>query len=197
MAARATRAATEAKVIPALLTRLLGAPEEINGADRCPTYMYRWVVLSTRWFKVYVHRFVADDWSRDLHDHPKRFVSIGLWGRYTEHGPGGRRREYRAPWIRTFPASHIHRITLPRACGGCGTPEGHAHRDPLGCYIPLFLPLECWTLIVVGRPVREWGFWHEEPAPWFVLGRQARHWRWVPWHKYVRSLAADERKACS
>ena len=158
-------------MITTLITRLFGAPEEINGAERCPTYLYRWIVLSTRWFKVYLHRFVADDWSRDLHDHPKRFISIGLWGRYVEHGPAGRRREYRAPWVRTFPAAHIHRITLPAG--------------------------DCWTLIIVGRAVREWGFWHEEPAPWFVDRRQAKHWRWIPWHVYVRSLAADDRKACS
>ena len=25
-----------------LLTWLFGAPEEINGHERCPTYLYRW-----------------------------------------------------------------------------------------------------------------------------------------------------------
>jgi hypothetical protein len=152
-----------AERISSILTRLFGAPEEVNGAERCPTYLFRWIVLSTPWFKAYVHRFVADDWSLDLHDHPKRFISIGLWGRYTEwrplpHGP----REYRSPWIRTFPATHIHRLTLPPG-------------------------RECWTIVIVSRHVREWGFWH--------VGSEGT--RWIPWRRYVaRGSEADARKAC-
>lgn len=107
--------------------------EEINGKNRCPTYLYRWTLLSTRWFNVYLHHFVGDDWSRDLHDHPKRFISIGLLGNYLEETPTGERR-YRAPWIRTFPANHIHRIRI--------------------------LDRDCWTLVITLRAVREWGFWH-------------------------------------
>lgn len=219
--------------IHAALTRVFGQPEEVNGAERCPTYLYRWIVLSTRWAKAYVHRFVADDWSRDLHDHPKRFVSIGLWGRYTEWTPGPghafvprvvypngepppvvleqecgvvvhengplydhdvcgrpeiqhlRQREYRAPWLRTFPATHIHRLTLPRACAGCGAPEARPEAHTSGCYIPLFLTRECWTLVIVFRPVRDWGFWHGGS--------------FIPWRRYVHgtgSANADSRKAC-
>ena len=95
---------------------------------------------------IYLHKFLASDWSRDLHDHPKRFVSIGLWGGYVEerlvrhpyHHLGDSRswrdrRQYKAPWIRTFPANHIHRVRV--------TPKG------------------CWTLVLVGGTTREWGFW--------------------------------------
>jgi hypothetical protein len=116
------------------LDRLFGKAEEINGANRCPTYMWRWTVLSTRWGKAYLHKFTGSDWSRDLHDHPKRFISIGLWGSYLEETPSGKTR-YRAPWIRTFPAIHQHRLSTP-----WGT---------------------CWTLVIVGLSTREWGFWHE------------------------------------
>ncbi len=128
-----------------VLTRCFGAPEEINGANRCPTYLYRWTVA--KWGKrgVYLHHFVGDDWSLDLHDHPKRFISIGLWGSYVEETPfhpadsewaalGPVRTTYRAPWIRSFPATHIHRITVPSK--------------------------SCWTLVIVLKTVREWGFWH-------------------------------------
>lgn len=107
--------------------------EEIDGDGRCPTYLYRWHLLATRWFKVYLHHFVGDDWALDLHDHPKRFLSIGLKGAYVEETPNGE-RTYRAPWIRTFPASHTHRLRLID-----GRP--------------------CWTFIVVFKTVREWGFW--------------------------------------
>lgn len=143
--------------------------EEINGGERCPTYMFRWTLLRVFGWAAYLHKFVADDWSRDLHDHPKRFISIGLKGGYVEHRPCtlcgpehycGRdvARVYRAPWIRTFPATHVHRLSGP-------TPEH-----------------PCWTLVIVGRPVREWGFWSAG--------------RWTLWTKYLSSPNASANKAC-
>lgn len=144
--------------------------EEINGAERCPTYLYRWTLLKFRGRGVYLHHFVGDDWSLDLHDHPKRFISIGLRGCYRETTPipqvgpddeGGLRMQrdhiFQAPWFRSFPAEHIHRISM--VDGG-----------------------ECWTLVIVLKAVRPWGFWH--------LGE------FIPWRKYVGSETADKMKAC-
>lgn len=150
-----------------ILTKLFGPPEEINGAGRCPTYLFRWAILSTRWFKAYLHHFVGDDWSLDLHDHPKRFISIGLWGSYVELTPflpadsewaklGPVRTTYSAPWVRSFSANYIHRIVVPSR--------------------------SCWTLCVVLKNVRPWGFWHEG--------------KFIPWRQYVGSQIADEMKAC-
>lgn len=143
-----------------LATFLLGVPEEINGARRCPTYLYRWQVgprvLGCR---LYVHRFVADDWSFDLHDHPKRFVSLGLRGSYVEEAPDGSRTRYAAPWLRSFPATHRHRLVLD---GG-----------------------QCWTLVLVLRTTREWGFWSGG--------------KFVHWKAYVFGASkhlADERRTC-
>ena len=133
-----------------LLNRLFKR-EEINGGTRCPTYLYRWTLFRCRWFQVYLHRFVADDWSRDLHDHPKRFISIGLWGGYVEHTPNGA-TTYCAPWVRSFPAEHIHRIVLA---------PWHV----------------CWTLVIVLQASREWGFWHAgQWIPWkeYVFGSHAK-----------------------
>jgi hypothetical protein len=141
-----------------LLDRLF-RKEEINGGGRCPTYLYRWTLLSIFGRSVYLHHFVGDDWSRDLHDHPKRFISIGLWGGYTEETPAGI-RDYRAPWVRTFPAEHIHRIALG------------PHKT-------------CWTLVIVLKAVRDWGFWHDG--------------KWMHWKDYVRgkfSALADSMRAC-
>lgn len=138
-----------------LLNWLFGKAEEINGNERCPTYLYRWFILRTRWLKVYVHHFVGDDWSLDLHDHPKRFISIGLWGWYIETTPTYE-RQWHAPWIRSFPAEHIHRLRVPSK--------------------------NCWTLVVVGNPQREWGFWHQG--------------QWIQWETYVGSAQADRAKAC-
>ena len=139
-----------------LLDRVFGVAEEINGGERCPTYLYRWTAVEwKKHFSVYLHHFVGDDWTRDLHDHPKRFISVGLWGWYIEETPTGK-TIYRAPWLRTFPATHIHRLTVPSK--------------------------NCWTLVVVLKPVREWGFWH--------LGE------FVHWKTYVHSKTADEQKVC-
>lgn len=155
--------------------------ESIDGAHRCPTYLHRWTLFQPRrprklWrgFGIYLHKFVGDDWSLDLHDHPKRFISIGLKGAYAETvpRPGAQScpcdnehehtttRIYRAPWVRTFPASHVHRISL--------LPD----REP------------CWTLVIVLWHVREWGFWHRGVF---------MHWR-----NYVSrdNPIADSRKAC-
>ena len=113
--------------------------EEINGGGVCPTYMVRWCLLGTPWCKVYVHRFVGDDWARDPHDHPKRFFSIGLWGSYIEErysvtGEKVADVRWRAPWVRSFAASHIHRIRATETGGAV-------------------------TLVIVGRVQRRWGFW--------------------------------------
>lgn len=128
------------------------AREEING-NACPTYMYRWRLCNVYLFKVYLHHFVANDWTRDLHDHPKRFISIGLKGRYIEETPRGDQL-FVAPWLRTFPATHIHRIRATN----------------------------CWTVVIVFRPVREWGFWNDG--------------KWIQWEQYVDTAAARARKDC-
>lgn len=120
--------------------------EEINGRERCPTYLFRWTILRIGDFAVYLHHFVGDDWARDFHDHPKRFVSIGLKGQYREETPDGS-RIYKAPWIRTFPATHIHRLMMIDGGG-------------------------CWTLVIVLKAVREWGFWTTAHG-------------WLPWRRYV------------
>ena len=98
----------------------------------CPTYLYRWTLFRLPFtsIAVYLHHFVGDDWSRDMHDHPKRFISIGLRGSYIEETPNGE-RIYTAPWMRTFPAAHVHRIRM--------APGGSA-----------------WTLVLVLWTQRQW-----------------------------------------
>ena len=157
--------ATEVSEIK-LLDWLLGKAEEINGGERCPTYLWRWTIAKWRGRGIYLHHFVADDWSLDLHDHPKRFISIGLCGRYVEITPdpkgGSKTKTFQAPWVRSFPAEHIHRIRMVR--GWLGTIE------------------DCWTLVIVLKPTRQWGFWH--------LGK------FIPWREYVNSETATQMKAC-
>lgn len=113
--------------------------EEIDGDGQCPIpYMKRWTLLRLKWksktfFTLYLHRMIDQDWSKDFHDHPKRFISIGLRGSYLEETPNGN-KTYRAPWIRTFPASHIHRLRI-------------IGNKP------------CWTICLTFKTVQGWGFW--------------------------------------
>ena len=130
--------------------------ESISGDGLCPTYLWRWTLLRFRDRAVYLHYFVGDDWTRDLHDHPKRFISFGLWGRYIEETDEGE-RIWRAPWIRSFPATHRHRLKL-------------IDKRP------------CWTLVIVLKSQRAWGFWHDGV--------------WIPWRTYLNLPASRERKSC-
>ena len=100
-----------------------------EGADG--PYLRRWTLAEWRGRAVYLHHFIGDDTNTDLHDHSRRFVSVGVKGAYIEHTAQGA-RVWRAPWVRTFPATHAHRLTL-------ATPSA-------------------WTLVGVGRMERRSGF---------------------------------------
>lgn len=148
----------------------------IDGRGRCPgRYLVRWPLLKfPKWMKsmdgagIYLHKFYGSDWSEDFHDHPKTFISIGLWGSYVDehYGEGFHygepvkvvRTRYRAPWIRRFGALHTHRLVV--------------ESPPV------------WTLVIVLPAWREWGFW--TPTGW------------IPWYRYVKSDRADEatREGC-
>jgi len=138
----------------------------IDGAPGQGDYLHRWYVTRWRgWFanipegartrlqrtvawatkrigNVYVHRFVGDDPSDILHDHPSIAVSFILFGAYVEHtieaGGVHRRRRFSAGALRFMSTRHTHRIELLRDAQGRALP--------------------CWTLFFFGPAVREWGF---------------------------------------
>lgn len=106
-------------------------------------YMVRYIIFKSKRLSLYLHHFIASDWSRDPHDHPKWFMSFGLWGGYrevvdewwdaakvvTRIGT----HTYRAPFYNHIPASRIHRIL-----------------DPLP---------NTWTLCIAGPATKGWGFY--------------------------------------
>ncbi len=103
----------------------------IGGADR--PYLLRWyLVPNNRLVGIYLHKFLRDDDDRALHDHPWNFVSILFGGSYDEHTTDGivTRQAFS---IAFRPAHHRHRIELKTK--------------------------HCWTVIIRGRIVRDWGFW--------------------------------------
>ena len=150
------------RAYPAELFRRVLDFERIDGAGAVSAYLHRWRLFALPGGRrLYLHHFVGSDWSRDRHDHPKNFTSIGLFGGYVEEyalfpvfeATGARpdRKQFRAPWIRYFDARHIHRLRVSRR--------------------------GCWTLVWVGRTRREWGFW--------------RRGEWIPWFDYVRRFGGS------
>lgn len=131
-----------------------GKPHFIIG----PRYLLRWYVIPRNPFlNVYLHQFLHDDEDRALHDHPWWFVSVMVKGEYREitkevpHHSGGTYSEWeyrKAPSVAYRPATHAHRVVLER------------DDDQQ--------PIPCWTLVVTGRVVRDWGF--HCPQGW-------RHWK--------------------
>ena len=113
----------------------------INGPDDQP-YLERYHLLCLPFgYRLYLHRFVASDPGRGLHNHPWRHaVSLLLCGTYEETRMLAANSENRLErrWLRAGRLNLIsgdvyHRINLP--------PGG-----------------ECWSLFLHAPKSRDWGF---------------------------------------
>lgn len=142
-----------------------------------PGYMERYWLLRPRrkggmapigeW-GVRIHRILRSDADRHLHDHPWSCISVVLRGGYWEVMPkdpeqpaSDDRRHHIVEWrgpgaIVSRRAEDRHRLILP---------EGR----------------DCWSLFIVGRKDREWGF-HDPCAPN----------SWVHWREYVDEIAEEK-----
>ncbi len=122
-----------------LTTLLSRKPHFVIGEPENP-YMLRWYLIPRNpWLNLYLHEFLRDDDDRALHDHPWWFVSIMLKGMYNEIRENGHRGQVRgAPSIAYRRATDRHRVVLET-------------RD--GKVVP------CWTIVITGPKVRDWGFW--------------------------------------
>lgn len=122
-----------------------GEPHFVIG----PRYLLRWYVIPrNRFLNVYLHHFLHDDEDRALHDHPWWFISLMLRGGYAEVVTDGC-IERHAPSVAFRNAEHAHRVML--------------FRNPFTSQV-----VTCWTLVITGRVVRDWGFYC--PQGW-------RHWK--------------------
>lgn len=74
-------------------------------------YLERYYLFTLRNTRFYIHRFVASDPSRGLHNHPWRWaISIVLLGYYYEHTHYGISR---INWINGLVGDSFHRVILP------------------------------------------------------------------------------------
>lgn len=137
-----------------ILTRLFRY-EDLT-VDGTGQYIHRWQLWAgANGRRVYLHKIVGSDWAREPHDHPKDFISIGLWGSYFEEvyevkGTGvypscgtvlafmaGKSKTFRAPWVRKFKSDLIHRLV--------------ADGNPV------------WTMCITGPDDGSgWGFWNPD-----------------------------------
>lgn len=92
---------------------------------------YRFQLLKTPWFNLYLHRLYAPNWHGDCHDHPWSFWTLILFNGYLEQvGSNFFRRRALSAWFR--PAKFAHNVI---------TPYGPA-----------------WSLILTTKKTRDWKF---------------------------------------
>jgi hypothetical protein len=150
----------------------------VIGDDACPI-LHRWALYgggvgttaarqgvrplfgwdATR-FSVKLHRFLPHADDRSVHDHPWAFYTLVLRGYYDDmaacpdcDGIGqGRIREHLTAYC--F-ACHGQGVVLRERMSPGKLrfrPATHSHRTRVG-------PRPCWTVVVTGPRVRDWGFW--------------------------------------
>lgn len=132
---------------------------EVIGQEECPM-MLRWEFLDWGFVKAMVHYFPPEVSDRDPHDHPRPFITLVLRGNYRDESwvvcnPKARpedtkigvRRTERlfAGAFRYRPARYLHIVET----------------DERGC----------WTIVVMGPKVREWGFVRLVSGSWWQWGR--------------------------
>lgn len=116
-------------------------------------YLDRWG-WACRWFGIYLHRMTAPDPGVDLHDHPWPFVSIVLRGGYTEERAPARD----APWWAAMAAAWPDRA---RRGVEMSWRAGSVHRVRADeCHRIITLRrTPTWTVCLIGRRFRSWGFY--------------------------------------
>ena len=130
-------------------------PDFVIGGQESPYLKRHFLIPRNPVFNIYVHQFLRSDDDRALHDHPWLFnCSILLEGDYIEHTPRDVFLREAGEWkFRWGGAAHrVELIEIPEV------PEiGLKHTV-----------LPCWTILITGPRIREWGF--HCPKGWV-------HWR--------------------
>lgn len=105
----------------------------------------RWRIIQTPWFAVFLHCHFKPDPSRDLHDHPYNFRTWILKGDYSERRDGDLVVVWRSrSW-------HFMKAEWPHS-------------------IQALSRVPTWTLLLVGRRRRVWGFYTDQG--------------WIPYQEY-------------
>ena len=108
--------------------------------------MIRWILVRFPAFGIYLHKFLRSDYDRALHDHPWPFIAIILAGGYTEvHDQttdGKHISIFHKPWsVLLRPAEWRQRVVIGDK--------------------------PSWSLVIVGRRQRSWGFFLPDGWCWW------------------------------
>lgn len=103
---------------------------QLLGKKECP-YIKRWVI-DFGFFSIRLHHWLSSDDQRYLHDHPWWYISLVVKGSYIDRSDKGDTKRNPGS-ISYYPATHKHTVSV--SSGGC------------------------WTILITGREVRDWGFW--------------------------------------
>lgn len=142
---------------------------EVIGPAECPI-MYRRTLVSTRWFKLLVHRFVANAGDEAPHDHPRSFLTVVVRGGYDDIQPCPRCREgFDFECLHPDHAGIVDEVRAPTLRYRRAE---HAHVTKAG-------PKGATTVVVMGPLRREWGFF--------------RDGRWYPWRTFERLFGLNWR----
>lgn len=166
--------------------KLITPSKKIIRRDDGSPYLIRYHLFGCRWFKVRLHHILLSD-PDCLHDHPWDFISIILKGGYREHysysqwcrkncveeskDTSSSSDKVYGNWFNAGSvlyrrAEYRHSLELKRIS-----------RPILGGYCHKIETQSCWTLVIMFRRKREWGFWTK-------LG-------FVPWFKYDSKQKCD------
>lgn len=110
-------------------------------------YLERYYLFTVFGVRAYVHRFVASDPGRGLHDHPWPWAaSLVLAGFYFEET---RRGVAKVRWLNGLVGDSFHRVLLPDKAGSPSEFEGRVKGEVC----------PCWTLFAHRATyVKPWGF---------------------------------------
>lgn len=141
---------------------------EIPNYDKPGNYLTRWRLIQTPFVSLYIHRLDSPDPRPTLHDHPWSFLSIIIRGGYTERRLNPR-------------TMHVHEARRVRRFNQVRPHDAHAiirlHRVPT------------WSVLLVGRRVREWGYLEPESV------NGVRRWLWTPFHAHRHAREFDRAAA--
>ncbi len=122
--------------------------------------LIRWILIRVPAFGIYLHKLCRSDYDRALHDHPWPFISIVLRGGYFEvHDQSPQRKKV---WLWRGAGAVAYRPALWRQ----------------RIVIPGVEP--AWTLMLVGRRQRPWGF------------HLTTGWCWWRRHNPAKNICEDE-----
>jgi hypothetical protein len=122
-------------------------------------YLSRWGAAVESIGGIYLHRMDAPDPGLDLHDHPWSFVSIVLWGGYSEERAFARDAPSWAMLAEAFPGSCTRGVTRRRrwlSVRALRLDECHRVTELHGGPV--------WTLVLRASRRRQWGFYL--PSGW-------------------------------